>query len=77
MQCDRCHGTGNIMIGICGDPSMPYPCHRCGGSGIIHCCEGEVANDQQRALEDICIGSCGIIPTEHGLWIPVWIGDNQ
>jgi hypothetical protein len=32
-----------------------------------------VANDQPRALEDICIGSRRIISSEYGLRVPVRI----
>lgn len=37
MRCPPCHGTGKI------GPN-PVPCDDCGGTGIVHCCEGERPN---------------------------------
>lgn len=43
-----CHGVGmitdEIFTGMVG-----WPCPKCGGSGVVHCCEGECA---QPELED-------------------------
>ena len=33
MVCVHCHGTGR-------QPAAQVPCEECGGSGIVHCCEG-------------------------------------
>jgi hypothetical protein len=69
MRCAICYGTGSIVT--------PYPCPDCGGTGIVHCCDGDVANDDTRVLEDICIGSNRAVPAEHGLRVPIWIGGNR
>jgi DnaJ-class molecular chaperone len=38
MKCDKCNGSGKMPV-----KSLEYyrTCDRCGGFGIIHCCEGE------------------------------------
>lgn len=59
MICDECDGSGKIKIGepmiIDGEPMrfnghIMYfdkwvPCDVCGGTGRVHCCEGDVNND--------------------------------
>lgn len=45
MRCERCQGTGTILIidlmtprvGINGEQA---PCPDCNGTGITHCCDG-------------------------------------
>jgi hypothetical protein len=39
MRCYCCHGTGKADQGVFG---LPFPCHDCGGSGIISCADGGV-----------------------------------
>ena len=40
MICQRCDGTGLL------ERERKFEaCPDCGGYGIIHCCEGEIAND--------------------------------
>lgn len=47
MVCDKCYGVGWVYRRL--TPGEPPPekslepkevCSRCGGSGIIHCCDG-------------------------------------
>lgn len=38
MICPVCHGTKVLEIG-----GVRQPCGECGGMGVIHCCEGLVA----------------------------------
>jgi hypothetical protein len=35
MLCDDCHGKG-----VLATAAGPRPCAECGGSGVLHCCEG-------------------------------------
>ena len=44
MLCVPCHGRGLVQK-QCG----PEPCSECGGSGILHCCEGLMAQPGEHA----------------------------
>jgi hypothetical protein len=35
VRCEYCHGKGTVLT-----EGQPQPCAECGGSGILHCCEG-------------------------------------
>ena len=35
MLCEYCHGKGTVLA-----EGGPQPCLECGGSGLVHCCEG-------------------------------------
>ena len=35
MLCVYCHGKGTVQAA-----AGPQPCAECGGSGLLHCCEG-------------------------------------
>ncbi len=41
MRCVYCHGKGTIQA-----TSGPQPCAECGGSGLLHCCEGMQARPE-------------------------------
>lgn len=48
MRCEHCHGSGHqILFGQfyrsddgSWNTSFRAPCLECGGTGIIHCCDG-------------------------------------
>lgn len=52
MQCQSCHGTGEHVFYVTTPqpPDTPshvrMPCSECGGSGITHCCEGLVCQEE-------------------------------
>jgi hypothetical protein len=41
MVCPVCHGTKLLEIA-----GVKQPCGECGGMGVIHCCEGLVAQPE-------------------------------
>ena len=53
MKCDQCDGFGMLADTAdrppwpvwearrAGEPAVPVPCPRCGGTGVSHCCEGD------------------------------------
>jgi DnaJ-class molecular chaperone len=54
MNCPRCFGKGVIITFTeILDPDYPLKithrenCPECHGTGIIHCCEGDKANDEE------------------------------
>ncbi len=41
LKCDECHGIGmKVRWHPAGRLEALYPCPKCNGSGIAHCCEG-------------------------------------
>jgi DnaJ-class molecular chaperone len=43
MRCDQCSGRGVVRRWILlpnGDMLRDVPCRDCGGTGVLHCCEG-------------------------------------
>ncbi|MCI0460898.1 MAG: hypothetical protein L0Z62_28450 [Gemmataceae bacterium] len=44
MLCDDCHGQG-----VLATAAGPRPCAECGGSGVLHCCEGLQAQPEADA----------------------------
>ncbi len=58
MRCEPCHGTGWVGHGMGGDT-----CGDCGGSGIVHCCEGLTACNDPETPEDAVHGlNLGAVP---------------
>lgn len=51
MICPDCQGSGKVLIGEGYSDAGLFPCDRCGGSGIAHCCEGDSAVNEP-SLED-------------------------
>jgi hypothetical protein len=46
MMCPACYGTGyKELRSYPGNELFPYPCEVCESRGVIHCCEGDQAND--------------------------------
>ena len=41
MRCTFCDGTGKAHPGSMDWSPDGLPCPDCGGTGILHCCEGE------------------------------------
>jgi DnaJ-class molecular chaperone len=53
MNCSTCFGIGEVLVDERGevvsrlrDAAMMVPCPDCGGSGKIHCCEGDRAEPE-------------------------------
>ena len=55
MVCERCHGRGIWVYRV--DRITKFPdlnarlCPDCGGSGIVHCCEGDREQPMERECE--------------------------
>lgn len=46
MICPSCFGTGyRFRRSYPGNELFPYPCESCGVRGVIHCCEGDRADE--------------------------------
>jgi RecJ-like exonuclease len=57
MRCPDCDGVGyviDVLYEVTGEgKSLNYkpvsagmiPCKRCAGSGVAHCCEGDICNE--------------------------------
>jgi hypothetical protein len=48
--CEYCHGKGTVLA-----DGGPQPCAECGGTGLLHCCEGLQAQpeaDKGRCEQD-------------------------
>lgn len=45
MICETCHGAGYLPARVLDNQRrgawVKLPCTDCGGSGIVHCCEGD------------------------------------
>jgi len=60
MRCDRCHGSGEVLVwvGLQKDGTLFMPtafCPVCNGSGITSCCDGVCGDDDkpvERKLRD-------------------------
>jgi hypothetical protein len=69
MLCDKCKGYGRVGYNYYAvEPLDQFPvCADCNGSGLAHCCEGEVTQDGVQVL------SCRPpdLPTEEPVPSPV------
>lgn len=59
MLCGSCHGKGFVW-----KDGSTQPCGECGGSGILHCCEGLVAQPEDGA--DTCSAPSRMEPPDRG-----------
>ena len=50
MRCEECDGFGWFMSSIDFGPLGPglLPCPYCGQTGIVHCCEGNRVQPEER-----------------------------
>jgi hypothetical protein len=54
--CEYCHGKGTVLA-----EGRPQPCAECGGTGVVHCCEGLQAQpeDDKGRCEQDRLGGAG------------------
>ena len=50
MRCSKCEGYGMIRYPARDGDYNEEPCPDCNGSGIIHCCEGEQTQGEEKSV---------------------------